>query len=835
MKIECVHAVAKAIGRDLTKAEQQGMDDRVRATMRRLASREPERWRTMPQAERLRETGRVIADDLAHEADLRQTRAAQQIEAHDRHIPDIEAAGVKGYDAIQRKLHQLDRYIKGVHGELQREAFDFIDYATRNDQGSLGGRGVRWLANLSDPEKARAFAREVFGQDGGDAGAKAAAQAWRQVADTIRERFNRAGGDIRRLSTAYLPTMHDAGLVRKAGIERWVTATLRQLDRSRYTDEHGRPYTDAELGKVLEQAYRDITTDGLASSELGALRGESAIANAGSQHRALHFKDGDAYATYHAEFGMGSAFDAVTTHLRTMARNIALVEELGPNPQATFRTMSDVAKMAGGNDRFGGLYTTEDGWNTLRGAFDNPQSQRAARIGSIVRDIEVVGKLQQTLLGSVTDIPLYMITLGFNRLPFWQGMTNLVRAYGPDMKRFANVAGLMGDGLIADMNTAGDTLIGSGWTRGAANATMKATLLQEMTNATRRALSVTMMNGMATIARTPWEALNRDDRARLATAGWRADEWDALQHVTPEDWRGAKMLTPAAVMRTESIDKPMRERIVSRLLGIIVDESEYASPNPDLRTRTVTAGTLQRGTGKGELWRSLMLFKGYPLSMLFRHLDRVFNGDMSPASRVAYGAGLTFGTTLFGALSLELYDLAAGRDPRDMTGDGGEDPAALLKFWGAAVAKGGGLGFLGDMLLNGVGAQGQSGASAAIGGVVGPVAGSAFELGYDVLLENLKQAAAGEQTHAGAETFRWARGHAPFVNLWYGKLALDQAVLNQAQEFLSPGYLDKTRARMERQWGSTYWWDPQNTGLLAEDGMQGPERAPELATAIGGR
>lgn len=57
---------------------------------------------------------------------------------------------------------------------------------------------------------------------------------------------------------------------------------------------------------------------------------------------------------------------------------------------------------------------------------------------------------------------------------------------------------------------------------------------------------------------------------------------------------------------------------------------------------------------------------------------------------------------------------------------------------------------------------------------------------------------------------------------------------NDAQEFLSPGYLDKMRARSERQWGSTFWWEPQDSGVLSEWGFEGPRRAPDLTTALWG-
>lgn len=127
------------------------------------------------------------------------------------------------------------------------------------------------------------------------------------------------------------------------------------------------------------------------------------------------------------------------------------------------------------------LSTTEAGWNTLRGAYDNPQSQTIARVGQGLRDIQVFGKLQQTAPGAaLTDLPLYLATLNFHRLPMFTGIMNLMRAAGPEMRRFADVAGLMGDGVIADTHAAADSLVGRGWTKGLANMTMRLSLLQQV-------------------------------------------------------------------------------------------------------------------------------------------------------------------------------------------------------------------------------------------------------------------------------------------------------------------------------------------------------------------
>lgn len=834
MRVECRQAVAQAIGRDISDAEARGIDERITSTMRRLASRDPNAWRSMPKADRLRAAADVAAKDIEHAAQLKEQRAALAVQAHARHVPDVEAAGAEGFKVIQRKLDQADAYVKGVHHEYLRQTLDAIDYATKQDSGSLVMRGVRWISNLENPQKSLAFVREVFGQDSGDAGAKAAAKAWVQSIEGMRQRFNAAGGDVRKLSYGYLPQPHDSVRVREAGLQRWVSDVLPLVDRERYYTEAGRMLNDAELGQALEQAWRTIQSDGWANVEPGMFRGEPALANAGNQSRVIHFKDAEAYVTYLRDYGAGTVFDAINGHLQWMSKNIGLVEEFGPNPNALFRTMHDIATQAGGTDRVGLLWNTEDMWKTLTGAFNNPQSQTAARIGQGLRNIEVFGKLQSALLSSVTDLGTYFVTLGYNRLGFWQGTANLVRSFGPEARRFADLAGLIAESKVSDMNRWAEDNIGAGITSRLANATMKASLLNAWTDALRRGFSVTMMAGMGKLSRTAWSALEAGDRARLQAKGWSEPEWSVLQHAQLERWRSTDMLTPAAVHAIEGVDEALKQRAISRLLGTIVDESEYASLAPDLTTRTAQTGGLQKGTGKGELWRCIMLFKSFPIAMLSRHWQRVLHSDMGPAGKLTYGASLMFGTTLLGAVALQLGALRDGKNPYDVTGKHGEDAGAAAKFWLSAFTKGGGAGFFGDMLLNDGGRGGQSASSTLLSAAAGPVLGSAAELGYDVIRTNIKEAYQGKETHAGAEAFRWLRGHLPFVNMWYGKLAIDQAVLNQLQEFLSPGYLAKVRARAEKDWGASWWWAPQDTGLL-DGGMQGPERAPDLAAAVGER
>jgi hypothetical protein len=176
------------------------------------------------------------------------------------------------------------------------------------------------------------------------------------------------------------------------------------------------------------------------------------------------------------------------------------------------------------------------------------------------------------------------------------------------------------------------------------------------------------------------------------------------------------------------------------------------------------------------------------------------------------------GMTLFGGISLQMKALRDGKDPMSM--DPTDDKG--LKFWTQAALQGGGLGHIGNLLLNAPEERGSRGWEGTLG-ILGPVAGSAGGL-LDLTQGNLAELAQGKDTHFGAEALRYAKGHAPLVNLWQGKTAIDRAILNDAQEMLSPGYLARIKARARKDWNTEYWWEP-GEGL--------PDRAPDVTAIMG--
>jgi hypothetical protein len=347
-----------------------------------------------------------------------------------------------------------------------------------------------------------------------------------------------------------------------------------------------------------------------------------------------------------------------------------------------------------------------------------------------------------------------------------------------------------------------------------------------MTEARRRAFGVTAMHAIGSVVREhdTLAALDASDKRLLKARGITEADFKVWKKAELEDWGNGNdtMLTPDSIYRLtdeqlHEIDpkanpQALREKAATRLLGIILEETDVAIVEPGAVERAISGAGLQRGTWKGELTKSFFLFKSFPMAMLYRHWKR---GMSMPnrGGRAAYIAALIASTTVMGALSLEVSEILKGRDPRKLYGEGS------FRNWIAAMLKGGSLGIYGDFLFS---EQTQHGGSA-LGSLAGPVAGELEDI-IGLTQGNAVQAMQGKDTNIGAETVRFVKGNLPGANLWYAKAALDHMIFDRLQEYFSPGYLRKMTHRAQTEFGQEFWWEP---------GEVTPERAPDLGAVAG--
>ena len=826
--VEMVQRAAAAAGRAkaLTAAEIDAIDQRLRRTMRQLARTDAD-WQAKSADQRRTEAAARAMQDVQAEADRKVRNAQLQVLKTAATQQRIEAAHASSRSGAL--VHDIDRtadYIQGVKQESLGRLMNLLDAVKSGDGASLGRRVAMFLFDVQNPAMTRDLAAEVFaGADGstGNKVAQAGAKAWADTIEALRRRFNAAGGDIGKLDYGYIPQPHDAGRVRTAGRAAWVEKVLPLLDRTRMVDEAGAPLTDAAARDMLGSVWETIATEGLNKQEPGAFKGSGARANRGGDARELHFKTSDAYLSYLADFGRGSMYDAMVSHVGRLSRDIGLVERYGPNPNAQFRLQQDIAERADGGIKRTFAMTPQSYWDVVSGTASSPQSARLAQIGTDVRNVQTAGKLAGAVISSVTDLATYMMTTSYNRLPYWRAIANIGKvATSSDARRFLTAHGIIAESMIGDLNRWTNDNIRATWSGRIAQSVLRLSLMNAWTDTLRRAFSLTMMQGLARMAGKDWGELTEWDRTHLERKGLTAEDWSVVRRAELTEFGGLEHLTPEAIRASGDA---RADEVVSKVLGLIQDESEYAVLNPDLATKTLASGGgAQRGTVRGELARSVMQFKSFPIAMFSRHWGRILDmptvtDGSAPAlaNRLLYAGAMLVSTTALGALALQAKQVVAGKDPIDMQGE------HATKFWLKAFAQGGGLSIAGDLMLNDPGNSTTEFAKNLGGTILGPAPSDVIRAGV-IPIEAGWQEAKGKRITAAADTLNLARSNVPYVNLWYAKAALDHAGMNALQENLSPGYLGRIRKRAQQDWGQQYWWAP---------GSGGPQRAPDLGAAVG--
>lgn len=828
MKPACVAAVNAAAGRQLTDAQLAKIESAVGAAARRLARGDRERWQGLSADQRTIEAGVQAVKDLQAEASLKKFRATLQVlktaDTGERISTFQRVLGDVGRNkALAHDMQVTADYIAGVKEEAISGLQDLINGA-KNGEGVSALRKVSmFLFDVENPAMTRDLALEIYSRASGSTGndlAKKGAEAWLKTIEPMRQRFNAAGGDVGKLDYGYLPQAHDATRVLKAGQDAWADKTMPLLDRKQYVNEDGSSMSDAQVRDMLRAAWETISTEGQNKVEPGAYKGTGARSNKGSEGREIHFKDGEAYIAYNAEFGRGSMYEAMLHHLGGMSRDIGLVERYGPNPETQMRLQMDLAARADGGVKYVQGNTPEGYWRMLSGASGVPQNALVARLGSNSRAVQTMGKLGSAVITSITDVPTYFMTTGYNKLPYWKAITNYGRAMTKDTREFMAAHGIIAESMIGDMNRFSGEQLTTSFAGRMANSTMKLGLLNAWTDTLRNAFQLTMMGGLGRMAKTDWRSLTEFDRFRMESHGLTEADWKVMQQAKLTPHKGMDFLTPESIHATDHPDAP---QIVSKVLGLIKDEGENAVLNPDLATKAIqTWGGTQAGTIKGELARATMQFKSFPIAMATRHWRRMMEtprgleGAPAIANPAVYGAMLGVSLTTLGAIALQAKQIVSGKDPIDMTGE------HAGKFWLQAFVQGGGASIVGDMLLKDTTENGASFASATAKAVLGPTIGNAFDA-FGVLKDNLDKALKHQKTHTGADLTRVVRSNMPFVNLWYAKAAVDHLGMHALQENLSPGYLAKVKERAAKEWGQHFWWKP-GTGL--------PERAPDVAKAV---
>jgi len=564
----------------------------------------------------------------------------------------------------------------------------------------------RWFGLSTTKQKAglQDLMRAMYG-DGAKPEYVQMAKDLRQAFEDARLNFNRAGGAIKKLDN-YMPQTHNVLKMMRypddpeRSKQEWVNFMLNEINIERLTTTGGDdllkdvfkdrratllPEYEAE---VLGDIFDTITQKGLNKKEAGKTEGLGKLANKHQAERVLHFMDADSWIKYHEEYGSDDILSGLTGYFTGMAKDTAAMEVLGTNPTLTHKFLIDHAEKRGAGQT--SLYMSEGLFKKQTGFGNDRQDLDLAQASSEIKAYTTATMLGSAMLSSVGDPVMTSLTAKYNGLPVTKTLANFIGNLfdQEDTARIATELGFINNeakrNLISLTRLGGDGQIGTGLGSKLSEFVMRSSGLTGWTETLRRTYALEASRAYGQAAKGSYDELNPSMRKQFEKYGIGAEDWEQIRSVKLQENKKGQFLTGQDI-----IDQTGNRLLASKYQGLILQEAELAALTPDAKARTLATLGQTSGTISGEALSHTMAFKSFPITMLLTHVSRGLQAE-SRKGAVGYLGGLMLGTTIMGALALQLKELEKGRQPRNMKDN---------SFWQHAMMQGGGLGLFGDFLF----------------------------------------------------------------------------------------------------------------------------------------
>lgn len=836
MKEQCKQAVAKALGKQsLSAQEATDIEARINETMRNLARKDIDKWRNLSDSEKMTEAAKQVALDIQEQLKRKHKIAANNILTQSKNFTKLDHPKLSSMEVIDRMvarhgdmsgIQSISSKADGIASIYRGELVDFYT-------NIKGGLGV-----FTDKELVQKIVRERFGENTGDALAKKISDKMGDVFEAMRDRFNRNGGDIGDLGNKFgLPQTHNLEKIVKEGKEQWVNDVLPDQDVSMFVHEDGSYYSQQEIRSLLEYTYDTLSSDGANKIEVGRQAtggGTSKVTNRHGESRVLHFKDADAWLRYQNKYGGLPLVDLVEAHINGLSKDIAMVENLGSNPKTALKILMDAAAK---KDWEKGIEEnqTKSSRKRIETMFDefsggnSPQSQVLANLGTSYRSMNIFSMLGGTTITSITDQATIAKTAHVHGLSYRKAFGELLSQLNPANKAdrdFAHGLGLATEEMLGSIarwsddgltSTHGMTAKLARISSGVATQVMRVSFLNALTSASKVGFTKLLMEKYGRLSRSKaWNDLDVQDRELLSNTGLDERAWQVFQLAEPVvDRKGNQLMSARSIyeipdekLTAFGDPKQVKDQVASQLQAHLLDEQGMAVIEAGLREKTlINVGA--RGTIAGEIFRGIVQFKSFSAAFLMRHGSRIMAQE-GLKGKAAYAIPLFVMTTLLGGLVVQLKELLNGNDPQTMWDS--DDPKKASSFFVRSAVQGGGLSFLGDILVAGTDTSGRDANSF----VAGPLGGD-FESLLSLTVGNLTQYNEGKDTNFGNEAFKFVKGKVPAQNLWYTKAAINRMVFDEMQDTIAPGYREKALRKAERQQDRERFWGDDVTDIRAPD------------------
>lgn len=426
-----------------------------------------------------------------------------------------------------------------------------------------------------------------------------------------------------------------------------------------------------KVDEILDTIFDDITTGKAEISSFGKGR-----------NMFFYWKDSESWMAYNKQYGKGDLLSALQSDIHGSANKIGMAEIMGDTPEKTFNDLAEVEQKYNPQSKLAN-YQSELSYKWLSGLDRAPVNASISSFFSAIRGLTAASKL----VGRVTLLSLPDISNGiafahrygysFSKSygTYLSGMFNLLQT--EERKYLANMFKEMTDTHLGymmrflDANDPGQLI----------NSMNTFLYRKTLMDALDRGNKISSMQIMSRLVgdntHLKFDLLPDKMKDLLDKFNISANEWNGIRHRT-KTLNGKKLFSLDNIESLTNDDLRKMYGVKGREMSLyelrtnlhrkvyslfdVASENAVLTPGAFMKASTNFG---KSGTIVGELLRSMIQFKMYPLEFVDRVLYQGMKSADGAQNKLIY-AGVLFGATLpLSILSMMLDNISRGKSMPD--------------------------------------------------------------------------------------------------------------------------------------------------------------------------
>ncbi len=552
--------------------------------------------------------------------------------------------------------------------------------------------------------------------------------------------FRNVGVAIRELPEYVVTLHHDMSTLKAAGKEAWVAdMKTRNLDKKKmFGDDAGNLKAEH---KILESMYDGATKGKVGlKSELSVetfddLPTGANLHKKATETRHIHFLDGASEYDYHAKWGGGKTLaELFFSNVNRKTRMMGLMGIYGDNPERAILKAMDVLQAdymkAGRHDLAdevrNGRQKVMNKYMEVSGKLAVPGVGTAATLGRVARMVNVLSKLFNAGIRSITNIPLAAMQIRnatgknyFEALHFT--VTDFVKNLpAGEQRATSRRLGFFLQDFVTDLHSAFGAS-GGELDAKAARLMFKVNGMDWINTASQSAYTKGVMMGVHEATQVGWAKMDPQMKAFMLSAGITEKDFAVLGHASELMPDGRHMVTSTGIdaipeevisARVKEFNENLpkgfkksgkmtadayRQKLKYDYLGAIQQGRMASSTSPGARERSMFTQGTYLGDPWGEVLRTFGQFKSFWVQNynIFKAASNslpdgeLLDKGILKRGRTDYVTPAQAFTVMigFGYVAQALIDMSHGDNPQDPT---------QLKTWMNAMARSGAGGIFTD-------------------------------------------------------------------------------------------------------------------------------------------